>query len=179
MACRGRRGYRERVNRHRKAPRLASAGSVGVFAAAMAVAFGCAGSGGTGENGPGGDASADGGGSGDAVGADSGGGNSPDAVATGPSDAAPESGGGNADAPHKMRSDGGAGGETGTEGPGATCAGPGDCRAFSDYCGGCNCVALGTSEADPMCDAEIASCLVDPCSSHTAACSAGGMCMLQ
>ena len=46
-----------------------------------------------------------------------------------------------------------------------------DCRTFSDYCTGCDCRALSTSEPDPICDGPGVRCLVDPCGASTAVCN--------
>jgi hypothetical protein len=62
---------------------------------------------------------------------------------------------------------------------GSPCANAAACRTFSNYCGGCTCQALGTSEPDPPCDAGTVTCLLDPCRSHTAACDPTGHCTLR
>ncbi len=48
-----------------------------------------------------------------------------------------------------------------------------DCRAFSSYCGGCACLALGARDPDPGCPSNHVACYVNPCGSATAVCSAG------
>ena len=64
------------------------------------------------------------------------------------------------------------------EGGGSACTVASDCRMFSNYCGGCTCDALGVAAPDPVCDAGTASCLVDPCQGHAAACDPTGHCTL-
>ena len=56
---------------------------------------------------------------------------------------------------------------------GPPCASPGDCRLYSDNCGACSCVPLGTNDVDPVCNGNIVSCFVDPCQGKTAACIGG------
>jgi len=70
-------------------------------------------------------------------------------------------------------------GDTGTDAAGTQCSRASDCMLFSDYCGGCTCLALAVGEAAPHCDAGTVSCLTDPCSSRTAACNALGRCVAQ
>ena len=53
------------------------------------------------------------------------------------------------------------------------CVQDSDCRLFSDYCEGCNCVALGIGEPDPKCNGNIVQCLVDPCRNLQARCEHG------
>ena len=48
-----------------------------------------------------------------------------------------------------------------------------DCRLFSDYCEGCNCLALGRKEPDPVCDGQLVQCLLDPCRGLQAVCTYG------
>jgi hypothetical protein len=69
--------------------------------------------------------------------------------------------------------------DSGSSSGGSACSGPSDCRKYSNYCGGCTCDALGVSAPDPTCDAGLGSCLVDPCSSHTAVCDSTHHCALQ
>lgn len=59
-----------------------------------------------------------------------------------------------------------------------TCATDADCRTFADYCTGCNCLALSSSEPDPTCSGPGVRCLADPCGAQTAACVSGN-CSLQ
>jgi hypothetical protein len=54
-----------------------------------------------------------------------------------------------------------------------------DCRKFSNYCGGCVCDALGTSQPDPICDAGMVTCVLDPCQGRAAVCDQTGHCALQ
>jgi hypothetical protein len=55
----------------------------------------------------------------------------------------------------------------------STCAKDADCRAFSDYCTGCDCRALLKSEGDPKCTGPGVRCVSDPCRDKTAVCRAG------
>jgi hypothetical protein len=55
-----------------------------------------------------------------------------------------------------------------------------DCRAFSDYCTGCNCVPLGKNDPDPRCPGPGVRCLADPCARKKAVCSPRfGTCSLE
>jgi hypothetical protein len=56
------------------------------------------------------------------------------------------------------------------------CSGSPDCKVASDYCGGCTCVALGAGESLPACNTTPVTCIVDPCSGHSATCGANGAC---
>lgn len=61
----------------------------------------------------------------------------------------------------------------------AACTTDADCRTYSDYCsGGCDCVALSTSDPDPAACANPTACLADPCGTFTAVC-VNGACSLQ
>ncbi|HEX4338590.1 MAG TPA: hypothetical protein VH062_21945 [Polyangiaceae bacterium] len=53
---------------------------------------------------------------------------------------------------------------------GASCSTTADCHLLSDYCGGCNCLALGKGQKAPVCASTPVSCLLDPCSMKTVAC---------
>jgi hypothetical protein len=53
------------------------------------------------------------------------------------------------------------------------CSCDADCRLFSNYCDGCECVALSVGEQDPICKGDIVQCLVDPCRGAEAQCVAG------
>jgi len=57
--------------------------------------------------------------------------------------------------------------------PTVLCRTDSDCRTFSDYCEGCDCLALGRCDPDPVCKTEGVQCLVDPCSNQQAVCTAG------
>jgi hypothetical protein len=71
----------------------------------------------------------------------------------------------------------------GTTNPGGAASGPdaspsgcrsdADCRLFDDYCKGCDCRALLTTEADPHCAAPGVRCLRQPCAMARAACELG------
>jgi hypothetical protein len=69
--------------------------------------------------------------------------------------------------------------DSGSTSGGGTCSSPSGCRTYSNYCGGCTCDALGVSAPNPTCDASLGSCLVDPCTSHTAVCDSTHHCALQ
>jgi len=57
--------------------------------------------------------------------------------------------------------------------PKPECTTDADCRLFSDYCEGCNCVALGAGEPEPKCTGNIVQCLIDPCQGAQARCELG------
>lgn len=57
--------------------------------------------------------------------------------------------------------------------PKPECVTDADCRLFSDYCEGCNCVALGHGEPNPKCNGNIVQCFVDPCLNLQAQCVYG------
>jgi hypothetical protein len=57
--------------------------------------------------------------------------------------------------------------------PPAECASDKDCRLFSNYCDGCECLALSVSEPNPICKGDIVACFVDPCRGAEASCVAG------
>jgi hypothetical protein len=60
------------------------------------------------------------------------------------------------------------------------CKADADCRTFSDYCIGCDCVALGKSDSDPVCNGSGVRCLADPCGHVEAICSPrSGTCELE
>jgi hypothetical protein len=48
-----------------------------------------------------------------------------------------------------------------------------DCRAFSDYCTGCDCRALANGDADPVCAGQGVLCFIDPCAHRVAVCQQG------
>jgi hypothetical protein len=54
--------------------------------------------------------------------------------------------------------------------PVGSCASDGDCRTFSDYCTGCNCRALTTTQREPVCQGPGVRCLIDPCGAEHAVC---------
>jgi hypothetical protein len=69
---------------------------------------------------------------------------------------------------------GGAGGAASPPGaPPPGCHGDGDCRLFDDYCTGCDCRALLTTEADPRCTGPGVRCLRQPCGMARAVCEVG------
>jgi hypothetical protein len=53
------------------------------------------------------------------------------------------------------------------------CSTQADCRLESDYCTGCDCVALSTGESVKPCPGPGVRCLVDPCASKSVACESG------
>ena len=53
------------------------------------------------------------------------------------------------------------------------CATDADCRLFSDYCTGCDCRALSTSQPNPTCSGPGVQCFADPCMNQVALCKAG------
>jgi hypothetical protein len=54
-----------------------------------------------------------------------------------------------------------------------------DCRTYSVQCDGkCECLALSSTETDPICTKPIA-CFVDPCRGKTARCGAGNVCVVE
>lgn len=57
--------------------------------------------------------------------------------------------------------------------PPAQCRVDADCRAFSFMCTGCDCLALGPNDREPVCQGPGVQCLVDPCFNKTAHCDAG------
>lgn len=57
--------------------------------------------------------------------------------------------------------------------PTSECTADADCRTFSDYCTGCDCRALASSEPDPVCPGPGVRCFADPCMGQVAHCAAG------
>jgi hypothetical protein len=53
------------------------------------------------------------------------------------------------------------------------CTSDADCRLFSNYCDGCECLALSKSEPSPICEGNVVACFVDPCRASEARCEAG------
>jgi hypothetical protein len=53
------------------------------------------------------------------------------------------------------------------------CRSDADCRAVSFMCTGCDCLALGPTEAEPMCPGQGVQCFADPCLNKAAVCDAG------
>lgn len=56
--------------------------------------------------------------------------------------------------------------------PGA-CEKDEDCRAFSDYCTGCDCRPLSRQQLDPKCPGPGVRCVADPCLNRGAVCKSG------
>ena len=48
-----------------------------------------------------------------------------------------------------------------------------DCRLFDNYCGGCACLGLGKTAADPTCAGSTVNCIAAPCMNKTARCTSG------
>lgn len=48
-----------------------------------------------------------------------------------------------------------------------------DCRIFSSYCDGCQCLPVGALEPDPSCHAALVACFVDPCLTKQPTCLQG------
>jgi hypothetical protein len=61
--------------------------------------------------------------------------------------------------------------------PPSECTSDKECRLFSNYCDGCECLALSSSETDPVCKGNIVACFVDPCRNAEAQC-VRGQCVL-
>jgi hypothetical protein len=61
--------------------------------------------------------------------------------------------------------------------PLAQCLVNADCRAFSSYCDGCQCLPTGVLDPDPSCHATIVACFMNPCHHKQAACI-NGLCQL-
>jgi hypothetical protein len=57
------------------------------------------------------------------------------------------------------------------------CSSDKDCRLFSNYCDGCECLALSSGEVNPVCGGQIVACFVDPCRGAEARC-VRGQCVL-
>jgi hypothetical protein len=57
--------------------------------------------------------------------------------------------------------------------PAPECRSDKECRLFSNYCDGCACLALSSSEPDPVCKGTIVACFVDPCRGDQAQCIQG------
>lgn len=53
------------------------------------------------------------------------------------------------------------------------CTTDADCSTFSNYCDGCNCEALSSSSAAPICGGTVVNCFADPCMNQSAVCNAG------
>jgi hypothetical protein len=61
---------------------------------------------------------------------------------------------------------------------GGTCTTAADCHLVSNYCDGCNCLSLTSGQKEPACSGTTVQCLIDPCSTKSAAC-VGGHCVAQ
>lgn len=57
--------------------------------------------------------------------------------------------------------------------PDGACATDAECVLFSDYCSGCDCVALAVDDPDPVCDGPGVRCLADPCAGSLPLCIDG------
>ena len=56
---------------------------------------------------------------------------------------------------------------------GSSCTTNADCRTFADYCTGCDCRALSTSDRNPTCSGPGVRCFADPCMNLAAVCRNG------
>lgn len=61
--------------------------------------------------------------------------------------------------------------------PKPECRSDKECRLFSNYCEGCQCMALSIYETNPVCNGDIVACFVDPCRGADAQC-VKGQCVL-
>jgi hypothetical protein len=61
--------------------------------------------------------------------------------------------------------------------PAAQCRSDSDCRAFAFMCTGCDCLALGPGDPEPMCPGPGVQCFADPCLNKKAVCT-GGRCAI-
>lgn len=57
--------------------------------------------------------------------------------------------------------------------PRTQCVDSADCRAISNYCNGCQCLAAGFLDPDPSCHAPMVACFVDPCHHRHSECITG------
>jgi hypothetical protein len=57
--------------------------------------------------------------------------------------------------------------------PTAQCRTDADCRAFSFMCTGCDCLALGPKDPEPICNGPGVLCFADPCLNKKAVCESG------
>lgn len=57
--------------------------------------------------------------------------------------------------------------------PVTECTSTEECRLYSDYCNGCNCIALAAGEQPPVCHGAVVQCFVDPCRGAVALCEEG------
>jgi hypothetical protein len=61
--------------------------------------------------------------------------------------------------------------------PGTQCRADADCRAFAFMCTGCDCLALGPNDREPVCGGPGVQCFADPCLNKKAVCD-GGRCVI-
>lgn len=63
-------------------------------------------------------------------------------------------------------------------GPKMGCQSPNDCKLFSSYCStaACKCIPLMANQPNPVCDAGMVTCLIDPCKNKNPDCDDAGMC---
>jgi len=59
------------------------------------------------------------------------------------------------------------------------CTSDSDCRAFSSYCDGCQCLGCGMLDPDPSCHATVVACILDPCHHQYPACVNGTCSLVQ
>ena len=60
--------------------------------------------------------------------------------------------------------------------PAVDCTTDADCHLAADYCGGCDCRALGSKVGLPACQAAPVACFAYPCMQKTAVCVPNGQC---
>jgi hypothetical protein len=60
--------------------------------------------------------------------------------------------------------------------PPPACQTDADCSLVANYCGGCNCLAVGPGQSVPKCHDDVVACLQWPCQGYTASCYKG-MCV--
>lgn len=60
-----------------------------------------------------------------------------------------------------------------TPAPKRVCETDSDCRLVDNYCGGCNCLALGQGQSAPKCNGDEVACLIAPCRGMEAFCEDG------
>lgn len=60
--------------------------------------------------------------------------------------------------------------------PQRSCQTDDDCSLAADYCGGCNCFAVGPGQSVPECHGDVVACVQWPCQGYGAYCD-GGTCV--
>lgn len=64
-------------------------------------------------------------------------------------------------------------------GPATQCVKDNDCRAFSYYCEGCQCLPIGALDLEPACHGQTVACLLDPCREKQAGCVNGACALVE